>query len=369
MSEVMTRLERREYAPGPVGGPFAWKAADLEKDRRWIHRLDAAEVEEIEAAVAISRKNGREDIKDISVEDFPLPRLAEKMAQLKRDILDNYGFGYLRGLPVRKYDRETLTRIYWGLSRHLGDPVAQNRNGHLLGHVIDIGTSVDDYNKRLTQTSAELQFHSDACDVVGLVCINTAMEGGESAIVSATTVHDEMLRRDPELCHALYYPLTVDRRGEVPAGKQPWMRMPVFNWHKGQLIGYAPLRNYVESALRFDEAPKTTEKQWAAFKMFLDICNDREFSLHVPFEPGDFQYLSNHSVFHSRSAFRDWPNAPEKKRHLMRIWLSLPDGYELPDTIAERWINIQRGTVRGGVNIPNRKDLTIALEPETPAFD
>jgi hypothetical protein len=52
----------------------------------------------------------------------------------------------------------------------------------------------------------------------------------------------------------------------------------------------------------------------------------------------------------------------------MRIWLSLPDGFDLPDRIAERWINIARGTRRGGVNIPNRKDLTIVLEPETPAF-
>jgi Taurine catabolism dioxygenase TauD, TfdA family len=262
-----------------------------------------------------------------------------------------------------------LTRIYWGLSRHIGDPVAQNRNGHLLGHVIDVGTSVNDYNKRLTQTSAELQFHSDACDVVGLVCINTAMEGGESALVSATAVHDEMYRGSPRLAHLLYEPITVDRRGEVPAGKHPWMRIPVFNWHKDALIGYAPLKNYVESAMRFEDAPKTGDDQLEAFRLFLDICNDPEFAVRIPFEPGDFQYVHNHLVFHSRTAFRDWPDAPEKRRHLMRIWLSLSDGLELPESIAERWINIQRGTLRGGVNIPNRKDLTIALEPDTPAFD
>jgi hypothetical protein len=368
MLDVVEKARKTEYAPGPVGGPFAWKSADLLKDERWVHRLSDDDIVEIEAAVEVSRERGL-DIIDITKDDFPLAGLAEKIDSMRKDILANIGFAYLRGLPVQKYDRETLTRIYWGLALHVGDPVAQNRNGHLLGHVIDIGTSVNDVNKRLTQTSTELQFHSDACDVVGLVCINTAMEGGQSALVSAAAVHDEMLRRRPALCHALYDPLTVDRRGEIPAGKQPWMRIPVFSWHKNSLVGYAPLKNYVESATRFDDAAKTTEEQWEAFRLFLDICNDPEFSMHIPFEPGDFQFVHNHVVFHSRTSFKDWPDAPERKRHLMRIWLSLPDGLDLPESIAERWINIELGTKRGGVNIPNRKNLTIALEPETPAFD
>ena len=325
MLDVVEKAKKTEYAPGPVGGPFAWKSADLQKDDRWIHRLNDEDIAEIEAAVAVSRERGL-DIIDIAKDDFPLPNLTAKIQSMRKDILEHIGFAYLRGLPVRKYDRETLTRIYWGLSRHVGDPVVQNRNGHMLGHVIDIGTSVNDVNKRITQTSAELQFHSDACDVVGLVCINTAMEGGESTLVSAAAVHDEMYRRRPDLCHALYHPLTIDRRGEIPAGKHPWMRVPVFNWHKDSLIGYAPLKTYVESAERFEDAPKLTDEQREAFRLFLEICNDPEFSMRVPFEPGDFQYLHNHVVFHSRTAFKDWPNSPEKKRHLMRICYLFPTG-------------------------------------------
>lgn len=368
MLDVVEKAKKTEYAPGPVGGPFAWKSADLQKDDRWIHRLNDEDIAEIEAAVEVSRERGL-DIIDIARDDFPLPNLTAKIQLMRKDILEHIGFAYLRGLPVRRYDRETLTRIYWGLSRHVGDPVAQNRNGHLLGHVIDIGTSVTDVNKRITQTSAELQFHSDACDVVALVCINTAMEGGKSALVSAASVHDEMYRRRPDLCHVLYHPVTVDRRGEIPEGKEPWMRIPAFNWHKNTFVGYAPLRNYVESATRFEDAPKTTAEQWEALDLFRDICGDREFSLQIPFEPGDFQFVHNHVVFHSRTTFKDWPDSPDRKRHLMRIWLSLPDGLDLPEAIAERWINIELGTKRGGVNIPNRKTLTIALEPETPAFD
>lgn len=355
-----------DSAPGPIGGELGWRAADLEANRAWIHHLTDDEIAELERAAA-STQESRIEILNIRKENFPLTLLPAKIACLRGDILNRFGFGYMRGLPVHKYDRDTVMRIYWGLSSHLGDVVPQNRNGHMIGHVIDIGTQVTDYNKRLTQTSAGLSFHSDSCDVVGLLCLQTAMKGGESALVSATAVHDEMMRRAPELCRALYQPVTVDRRGEIPEGKHPWMRIPVFMWRDGQFNCYAPLEEYINSARRFEEAPKLTDEQQRATELFFSICNDPTFSVKIPFEPGDFQFVHNHVVFHSRTSFEDWPD-PSKKRHLMRIWISLPDGRELHPAIAERWVHIERGTVRGGVNIPNRKALTIPMEPMAPAF-
>jgi hypothetical protein len=355
-----------ETAPGPVGGPLAWKSADLDQDKRWIHHLNAEEIAALEAAAEETR---RRDIPVLGMRkaDFQIPVLAPRIEALRADILNRFGFGYMRGLPVQRYDRDTVMRIYFGLALHLGDIVPQNRNGHMIGHVIDIGTDVNDYNKRLTQTSAGLSFHSDACDVVGLVCLNTAMKGGESALCSGIAVHDEMMRRAPDLCRALYQPVTVDRRGEVPEGKQPWMRIPVFMWQNETFNGYAPLQEYIRSAKRFTEAPQNTVQQDEALDLFFSICNDPEFAARIPFEPGDIQFVHNHVVFHSRTGFEDWPDAA-KKRHLMRIWISLPDGRELHPAVAERWIHIERGTVRGGVNIPDRKALTIPMEPMTPAF-
>lgn len=355
-----------DTAPGPIGGALAWKASDLENDRTWIHLLTDAEIMELERAAEATRTHGI-DILSITKETFPLDLVARKIGILRADIQDKFGFGYLRGLPVAQYDRDTIMRMYFGIARHLGDVVPQNRNGHMIGHVIDIGTDVNDYNKRLTQTSAGLSFHSDACDVVGLICLQTAMEGGESALCSGIAVHDEMMRRAPELCRALYQPVTVDRRGEVPAGKQPWMRIPVFMWRDGMFTGYAPLEEYIKSARRFSEAEPLTPLQNEAIELFFSICRDPAFAVRIPFEAGDFQFVHNHVVFHSRTPFQDWPDTA-RKRHLMRIWISLPDGRELHPAIAERWINIARGTIRGGVNIPDRKTLNIPADPMTPAF-
>ena len=353
-------------APGPVGGPFAWRGEDMLADTRWLHRLDDAEVREIEQAAAATQAAGL-DILAIGRADVPLPRLAAKLADLRRDCLERFGFGVLRGLPVDRYDREMRARIYWCLSRHLGDPVPQNRNGHMIGHVVDIGDSVADVGRRITQTTAELQFHADSCDLIGLLCVHPAMQGGESAIVSAVTVHDEMMRRDPALTRALYLPFVQDRRGEIPAGKMPWAAVPVFMWHAGRLTGYGPLDAYLESARRYTGTPAMLQAQWDGLRLFRQICDEPGIALRTRLEVGDIEYMHNPVVLHARTAFRDWPE-PARRRHLMRIWLSVPDGPELPPALADRWIHIERGTVRGGVHSEGRKPPTIPLDPETPAF-
>lgn len=355
------------YMPaGPLGGSFAWQAGTFNDSESWALQVTAQDVAEIEAAAATTKAAGL-DIRNINKNDFPLPGLAARLATLRQRVLGELGFGYVRGLPVEGWDPDFRMRVYWGLSRHIGDPVPQNRNGHLIGHVIDIGTQANEVNKRLTQTNLELSFHVDSCDVVGLMCCATSMSGGESAIVSGVAVHDEMMRTRPDLCAVLYEPIPMDRRGEVPAGGNGWYAMPLFHWHKETFTGFAPVRQYVESVHRFPEAPKVTALLSEALDVFYALCADPRFCLKIPFQPGDIQYLQNHVVFHGRTAYQDHP-APKLKRHLMRIWLSASDGRELPPALLAKWPVIARGARRGGAVIAPDREWIVPLEPETPAY-
>lgn len=63
--------------------------------------------------------------------------------------------------------------------------------------------------------------------------------------------------------------------------------------------------------------------QREALDVYYGICEEERFCLKLHFEPGDIQFLQNHVVFHSRTEYVDGPGP---KRHLMRMWLSLPDG-------------------------------------------
>ena len=40
-----------------------------------------------------------------------------------------------RGVPVDRYSREETMVAYWGIGMHLGRANAQNRKGHLIGHI------------------------------------------------------------------------------------------------------------------------------------------------------------------------------------------------------------------------------------------
>src|SRR5258708_4011311 len=223
---VAATLPHPQMPKGPLGGSFAWQADACHDYDSWALHVSPPDIAEIEAAASATKASGL-DIREIERRDFPLPGFARRLAGLRRRVLDELGFGCVRGLPVERWDPDFRMRVYWGLSGHIGDPVPQNRNGHLIGHVIDIGTQVNEVNKRLTQTNAELSFHVDSCDVVGLFCLATSMSGGESAIVSGVAVHDVMMRTRPDLCAALYGPIPLDPRGETLAGGQGSYGMPL----------------------------------------------------------------------------------------------------------------------------------------------
>ncbi len=177
---------------------------------------------------------------------------------------------------------------------------------------------------RPTQISAAI----DRCDVVALLCLQRAKSGGLSTIVSSMTVHNVMAAHRPDLLDRLYHPFPVDRRGEVPEGKAPFYEAPVFNEHAGTLsVLYSRL--HIGSAQRFPEARRLTAEDIEALDMLAELAGDPELRLDMDFIPGDIQFLHNHTILHCRSAYEDWPEV-ERKRHLLRLWLSPPGARPLP---------------------------------------
>src|SRR5215213_7205632 len=97
---------------------------------------------------------------------------------------------------------------------HFGNARSQNAKGHLLGHVRDLGLATSDPNVRTYQTTERQHFHTDSCDIVGLLCLKTAKSGGLSSLTSSMAIYNEMTRRRPDLVARLFRPFPTDRRGE-----------------------------------------------------------------------------------------------------------------------------------------------------------
>jgi hypothetical protein len=225
---------------------------------------------------------------------------------------------------------------------------SQNAQGHLLGHVRDMGLSSADPAVRIYQTRERQTFHTDSADVVGLLCLKTAKTGGESLLVSSTTIYNEMLRLRPDLLALLMQPIATDRRGEVPAGELPYFLIPVFSWDHGFLTCIYQ-RQYIDSAQRFADAPRLTPQHVEALDMFDALANSPALSFSMNLQPGDVQFVYNHTLLHDRTGFEDWPE-PASKRHLLRLWLSVPGDRPLPEVFASRYGSVVPGG-RGGVTV------------------
>src|SRR5262249_1715257 len=249
--------------------------------------------------------------------DFPLPTFGSRLQSLLGEVLEGRGFVLLRRLPVERWSSRQAALAFLGIGCHLGSLRPQNADGHLLGHVKDIGLSSANPNVRIYQTHERQTFHTDSCDVVGLLCLATAKSGGLSSLVSSTTIFNEMRRRRPDLARLLFAPIETDRRGEVAKDEKPYFQIPVFNWHAG-LLSAIYQRQYIESARRFPEVPPLTTAQTAALDLLDELANDAQLHLMMELRPGDMQFVHNHTILHDRTAFEDWPE-PERKRHLLRL--------------------------------------------------
>ena len=353
-SAMMTDLP-----PNRIPHPAAWRGSELaHTPERWIWTLRETDIAELEAA-AHHYLARNETISEIVPDAFPLPELGPKLTQLRETLLHGIGFQMLRGIPVERYDMRMAAAIFCGIGGYLGKARSQNAKGHLLGHVTDVGADLNNPKTRIYQTTKRQTFHTDSTDVVGLLCLRDAMKGGDSLLVSTVTLYNEMQSRHPDLAPLLFQPVATDRRGEVPEGMKPWFEIPVLNWHEGHLTGLYQ-RTYIDSAERLPDAPRLSDSHRAALDAWDALSNDPELHLKMRLQPGDMQFVYNHHLLHDRTGFTDWPD-PTQRRHLLRLWLSLPGDRALPPVFAQRYGNIDVGN-RGGIVVRDTR-LHVSLQP------
>ena len=329
-----------------------WYGPAMAARTDWIEHLGADELAEL-GQLAQRLDSTHADLTRLQAADAPLPLLGGRLQRILLDVLDGRGFALLRGLPVAQWGRRRAAIAFMAMGAHLGAARPQNAQGHLLGHVRDMGLRSDDPNVRIYQTHERQTFHTDSADIVALLCLQTARAGGRSALVSSTTLFKEIHRRRPDLAAALLQPVATDRRGESAPGQAPFFTIPVMNWWPagpgGQLSAIYQ-RQYIDSAQRFADAPRLSALQRDALDLLDQLTNDPALHFLMDLAPGDIQLVHNHSLLHDRTAFEDW-DAPERRRHLLRLWLAPAQARALPPVFAQRYGSTTPGE-RGGVCLP-----------------
>ena len=328
---------------GPLREPLnvraAWRGDALQNGGTWRAQLAPDEVDELKRAVAQAMASGR-PLRRLRREDFPLPRLAPRSDRWRAEVRDGRGFQLISGVPVQDWSEEEAATFFWGLGQHLGLPGAQNPQGDLLGHVRDQRTGQD---VRYYRTNKAIKVHCDAADLVGLLCLQPARSGGLSRIVSSVTVYNELLKSAPALAERLYQPLYFDTKGE--GGIKAFPIRPCA--YAGGVLRTFWQSDYYRTAPEVPGVPPLDDAARELLARYDAIAETPGIYLDMDLQPGDVQLLSNHTILHARTGFED-SEEPGKQRHLLRLWLSLPEDrpLKLRWLRARSWVGLHATAVR-----------------------
>ena len=341
----------------PIVHPSVWTGAEMAASRAWIHPLTDSMIGELEAALADCMRRGLH-WQQITKQDFPLEEAGTLLDRVADELENGRGMAKLTGLDLARYSPEERRSLYYGLMSNLGTPVSMSIDGMMMSDVTDEGAAaadrygkVDDGDKDFLSSRArvhstgQLRYHNDRSDVVALLCVARAKRGGESRIASVPRIHNEMLRRRPDLLELLFEDYYRSRLGEEFGDNAAWYPIPVFAQQDGHFTAHYS-RTFIEAAQMNAQVPKMRPEQWEAIELMAEIAEDEAFETHQ--EPGEIQLLNNHVTFHSRTAYEDHPE-PERRRLLHRLWLSMPNSRPLPSSFEVLFRDIRPGALRGGI--------------------
>ena len=315
----------------PISSRGAWLGSELARHDDWLIPLTDNHQAVIRDIVEQANAK-RIGLADIGPDTFDLGALAPVIKKVESEIEDGLGLIVLRGFDLTDLSAEDAGLAYYAIGAAMGRPIRQNAKGHLLGHIKDTGRDImKDPNVRGYQTRIALPYHTDtSTDLLGLLCFRKSKSGGKSSLASLLTIYNRLLETDPGLIDALYQRFHYDCREEKHRDGTPYYSRAAASVRNGKLS----LRHnsgYARTAQRIENCPPHSDAQIRVMKRIDRLSNDPEIRFDVQLEEGDMLFINNYQVMHARGEFEDYEE-PERKRHLMRLWLYLHKGRSLaPD--------------------------------------
>lgn len=303
-----------------IDGPINWRGEDLAPEAGRLAVSPAAEAEML--ALAGELAANPLPLEALRPDGLDLPACRDLMTAARQEIFEGVGFAIIDRLPLEKLG-DQARKVYWLLASMVSRPVAQKWDGTMIYEVTDTGLPPGN-GVRPDKTNVEQNFHNDnsynICppDIVGLLCMRTAKEGGVSEIVSFPSVHNRLRETSPELLKRLYQPFAFDRQREHAADDVKFLWHSCFEDSGGRLLArlsrFQVKNGYPLAGEEID--PRGAE----ALEALEDAMRTPGQALRFYFEPGQIQFVNNRLLGHRRTGFQDWPEA-ERKRLLIRLWL------------------------------------------------
>lgn len=337
-----------------ISGPAAWRGRELLHHADWTRELGPIEVGELlSLAGGVTADPDGEihvrgtPIESMAPETFEIPALAGFMKKVRTDLEEGSGACLIRGFPVAGLNLNQSQGLFRAICSQVGTPLSQSAAGEKVFSVRDAGYREEDPRVRGPNTRKRLSFHTDRCDVIGFLCLQPARSGGENEIVSSATVYNEIGRRRPDLLGLLMRPYCYQRHTVDLGNRQPYCHQPIFSWCDGHFAA-SFLRVLIERAHASPEVPDLTFGQKEALDFLEAVAAEPGLHLRFAQGAGDILFLNNWVTMHRRTEFEDFEE-PERKRHLLRVWLSVPNSRPLDPAFRANFGATEAGALRGGM--------------------
>ncbi|KAF2634588.1 TfdA family taurine catabolism dioxygenase TauD [Massarina eburnea CBS 473.64] len=348
--------------PQKLESDLVWDNTDIGDRYDWTFQLTPSDLEEVEEALK-HFKSLEKPLGYVNQETFPLPQLHAKLRQVSKEIHEDFGFKVVRGVPVDQHTREEVLIIYAGLASHIA-PV-RGRQDHqfdgkpadvAVNHIKDMSAKVDASKIGAPAYTTDKQvFHTDSGDIIALLCLETAAEGGKSKLSSSWRVYNELAETRPDIIRTLAGPWqseVFDGQGTSYVTRPLLFHQPASTNPTGKdrlIIQYARrVFTGFQGLPRSSSIPPITEAQAEALDALHFLAEKHALSLD--FQKGDIQFVNNLSIFHARDGFT---NTPDKQRHLVRLWLRDEEfAWKLPEELGGRWDKVFKGVTEEGQVFP-----------------
>ena len=300
-----------------------WKADSFDDPASWFYTLSDACLAELDAFVQELKDDPR-PVTEVRIQEAGFASCGACLQPVLEAVDSGSGFAIVDQVPLERSSVEDAQTVYWLVGQMLGLPFEQDVKGTLLYDVCDTGQDVRK-GARFSVTNAESSFHTDgafnpqAPDFVGLLCLRTAKSGGQSQLLSAATLHNELLQRHPDVLETLYEPFYFDRRGQFREGEQPFSETPIFRWD-GQALRIKYIYYYIQVGHESVNRPLTPE-QVKALDVLESLIRREDLSVEFSLEPGQMLFTNNGWILHNRTAFEDHV-VIDRRRYYVRLWLS-----------------------------------------------
>jgi len=328
----------------PLDHPSLWRGQELQERADWQIHFTEPEIKEL---LLVADSCADRPAEEIELTDIELPQLASRLARVQHDLEHGSGAVFMRGLPAGDLDQAALERVFWIIAVHLGTPLSQSAEGERLFSVADAGYAPDDRRTRGPNTRRKLSYHTDRCDVIGFCCHRQAKSGGENRIVSSMALYNEILKQRPDLLAVLCEPFYYLRHTVDDGNDKPWCRQRVFSFCEGHFAANL-LRVLINRAHVHPDLPDLTDEQVGALDLVETLADEPHLHCSFRQEPGDLFFVNNWVNLHRRTEFEDWPD-PDRRRHILRIWLSMPNSRPLDPLFVDNYGSVEAGALRGGM--------------------